>query len=161
MYQHVVERFSYLLRCSFVSSRYANCPKNSFICMVIHSFLGLFIRIPACLLEHVKKLNSKFALEHELWKSNRGYSKGGSSVPRLFTIFKVGSNLNRILFSLRETILEYSKRILKVTVVLWLRNGLQHSPAIFILLRTCVYQQSGSNANNARTKDLKIRTLFK
>ena len=46
------------------------------------------------------------------------YSKGGSSVPPLFTIFKVRLNLNRILFSLRGTILEYSARVFKVTVVL-------------------------------------------
>ena len=45
-------------------------------------------------------------------------SKGGSSVPPLFTIFKVGSNLTQILFSLRGTILEYSAWVFKVSVVL-------------------------------------------
>ena len=37
-YQHVAERFRYLLRCCLVSLRYACCPKNK----DIHSFLGLF-----------------------------------------------------------------------------------------------------------------------
>ena len=43
---------------------YTNCPKNSFKYMDIHSFIRPFPRFPVDLLEGVKKLKSKFALEH-------------------------------------------------------------------------------------------------
>ena len=48
--------------------------KNSFKNMEIHSFLGLFPRFPVDALEDPEKLDSKFALEHEVLMRKRGQS---------------------------------------------------------------------------------------
>ena len=55
MYWLLVESFSRLLRCCFVSLSCAYCPKNSFKMMEIHSSFGLFPRFLVHTLEQVKK----------------------------------------------------------------------------------------------------------
>ena len=74
-YPHVAERIHYLLRRCLVSLRYVYCPKNRFQkCGNSLIFRTILSHSSPFFGNCEKKLNSKYASEHEIWVRNRGQS---------------------------------------------------------------------------------------